>query len=138
MLQWKLQWKGSDTTRALGVINLTGFGIPDMSDVCALAITDPGVYSGCLPNFPSGLAIGAMAGVEHSIDRIIAFGAFAGPAIFFTGSDGTHAGLQTRLDMTLPANEHAAFVLWGQVGYLPLGGGVRAIIPMAGAGIRIR
>lgn len=139
IVQGKLQLAGSDRHRVLGLLNMSGFLIPDMTDDCAVIPYSDDTFSGCLPNFPSGVSLGALGGMENRINRALAVGLYAGPAVFLLNHEPDRLGLQTRADITVPANQHAAFVVWGQFAYIPMGRGIeRGLMPMGGIGIRFR
>lgn len=127
------------STSVLVAFNVSPFAIIDLGDSCTVLIPPNGEPSGgCLPNFPSGAATGVLLGVEQRWGGKVALRLLAGPALFNATHSSGRAGVQTRADLAVPANKHAAFVVWGQNGFMTLKGQPRARVPMFGAGIRLQ
>lgn len=129
----------SGPTSVLLAVNVSAFVVPDMTDDCVIPRDANGEYTGaCLPNFPDGAGMSVLAGIEQQLGGEVSLRFLAGPSLFTTNTSSGRMGVQTRADLAVPANKHAAFLLWGQHGFMPLKGQPRARVPMVGAGIRLQ
>lgn len=79
-----------------------------------------------------------MGGVEQRLSGAAVVRILAGPALFHTNDSNSKGGVQTRIDFSVPADKRVAFVVWGQNGFMHVGGNVKARVPMFGLGVRIQ
>ncbi|MEO7360854.1 MAG: hypothetical protein ABI120_11020 [Gemmatimonadaceae bacterium] len=126
-------------TGLLLAFNVSGFSNLSMGDDCIVPVNIDGTLgTTCLPEYPSAVAFALMAGVEHRFGKSVAVRALAGPARFNTNRFGSGAGAQSRVDVSVPANTHLTFLVWGQHGFMPVKGKPRERVRMFGIGMRIQ
>ncbi|HEX6369670.1 MAG TPA: hypothetical protein VF006_12190 [Longimicrobium sp.] len=92
----------------------------------------------CIPNYPTFVTVGAVAGVQRSIGSGLSARALGGPA-YFQAADGDDTfGVQGRLDVAKPLFFHTAIVASVRGSLLPSYQGETLSYATFGLGLRIQ
>lgn len=138
MTQAAARMAAKDSHSLLVAFNITGFSSFDTTDECLVPIELDGPGSRCAAHFPGGAAFSLMAGFQQKLREVAAVRVFAGPAVYSTKDPGSRIGTQTRIDIAIPAQQHVAFVMWGQYSFMPITNRPGAQIRMGGVGFRFQ